>query len=169
MHYPNFPSGQELIHAILGEGNQQRSEEDGRLQLLSKFAMEQKRLQVGGALLPDLVEFYTWIHTNLSHLLTRDQAYSITIGRVITLTEANLSKESGVHIRQLYEGVKERYNHYVELIGGSIGAGACGSDNKISTIADDTSLLHFLTGMYARSEVASNPLNHPRRSYMTLY
>ena len=41
------------------------------------------------------------------------------------------------------------YNKYVKLIGGTIGAGACAAlhqENKIDTIDDDTSLLHFLSG-----------------------
>lgn len=41
------------------------------------------------------------------------------------------------------------YNHYVELIGGAIGVGACAAvrrGNKIYTIDDDIPLLHFLSG-----------------------
>lgn len=147
MHYPIFPSEKDLIHAILGEGEQQDGAE---LQWLSEFAMKQERLQVGGDLLPDLVEFYTWIHTNLSHLLTVEQASTYTIGRVITLAETNMSKDSGRHIRDLYESVKKKYNCYVDYIDGSIGAGACGNENEISAIDNDTPLLHFLSGTYLK-------------------
>ncbi len=146
MHYPIFPSQKDLVHAVLGDGEQLGG---GELGWLSKFAMEQERLQAGGELLPDLVEFYTWIHTNLSHLLTIEQASTKCIGRVIAVAENNnMSKESGRHIRALYEKVKKQYNCYVKHIGGSIEAGACGSENDISDICDDTSLLHFLSGSY---------------------
>ena len=50
------------------------------------------------------------------------------------------------------------YNQYVELIGGAIGAGACAAlqqGNKIDTITDDTSLLHFLSGKTSDSGNAS--------------
>ena len=112
--------------------------------------MEQPHLYRGGLLLPDLVELYDWLHMNIAHLLTYDQASSVTIGHVIRLAERNSSKELGDHIRNLYERVKINYNLYVDLIGGAIGAGACAAvrrGNKIFTISDDIPLLHFLTGM----------------------
>lgn len=149
MRYPHFPSEQELTHCILSAGDLRQHSEGGKLWLLSRFAMEWACLQVGGALLPALVELYRWLHLNLAHLLTYDQASSISIGRVLTLAERNLGKELGEHIRNLYERVKVHYNRYVELIGGAIGAGACAAvrrGNKIFTIADDIPLLHFLTG-----------------------
>ena len=120
--------------------------------------MEWPRLQRGGVLLPELVELYQWLDSNIAHLLTYDQASSITIGQVISLAERNLGCEMGEHIRSLYEKVKLNYNHYVELIGGAIGAGACAAvrqGNRIFTIADDIPLLHFLTGEWAWLFVAS--------------
>ena len=41
------------------------------------------------------------------------------------------------------------YNQYVKLIGGVLGAGPCAAlqqGNEIHTIADDTPLLHLLSG-----------------------
>lgn len=142
MHFPTFPSEEDLIHAILGEGKQ----DGGGLELLPEFAMKYKCLQLGTKLLPDLVEFYTWIHTNLSHLLTAEQASNNPISRIVNLAEKNMNKRSARHIRDLYERVKNQYNCYVTLTGGSIGVGPCGTENKISAITDDTSLLHFLSG-----------------------
>ena len=43
-----------------------------------------------------------------------------------------------------------KYNDYVRIIGGMIGAGACGQicrENQIAPIDDETKLLHFLSGM----------------------
>lgn len=40
------------------------------------------------------------------------------------------------------------YNKYVELIGGTIGVGACGAGNKIQGFKDHTKLVHFLSGMF---------------------
>ena len=108
--------------------------------------MEWQCLQAGGALLPDLVELYKWLHTNLAHTVTREQAYSITIGRIIALAEKRMDKK---YIRNLYDRVKEQYNNYVKLIGGAIGVGACAAvrrGNKIHVIDDGMPILHFLTG-----------------------
>ncbi|CAI8040342.1 hypothetical protein GBAR_LOCUS22485 [Geodia barretti] len=52
------------------------------------------------------------------------------------------------HWKQLFARVKEGYNEYVELIGRSIGIGACAAvqrGNAIYTIEDHTPLLHFLS------------------------
>ena len=48
--------------------------------LLARFAQEWPQLQAGGLLLPDLVEFYQWLHTALSkpvsHRVTACVSYS---------------------------------------------------------------------------------------------
>ncbi len=149
--YPHFPSEQELTHCILSTGDLQQHSQGGKLWLLARFAMEWPRLQMGGVLLPELVELYQWLDGNIAHLLTYEQASAITIGQVISLAERNLGRETGENVRMLYENVKLNYNRYVELIGGAIGAGACAAvrqGNRIFTIADDIPLLHFLTGTY---------------------
>ena len=113
--------------------------------------MDWSRLRVGGLLLPDIVELYQWLHTNLSHLITLERASSLTIGRVIDLARLNYSRDYAKHISDLYERVKKRYNSYVEKIGSVIGAGACAAihqGNKIFPIKDDVPLLHFLSGEF---------------------
>ena len=72
---------------------------------LHQFTLEQKKLQVGGALLPDLVEFYKWIHTQLSHLVTYQRAKQITIGKVISLTAKRYSQELCEHLTKLFERI----------------------------------------------------------------
>ena len=102
-------------------------------------------------MLPDLVELYQWLHTNIAHLITYDHASSVSIGHVIRLAVRNSSKEFGQHLWELYKRVEHNCNAYVELIGGAIGAGACAAvrqGNKIFTIADEIPILHFLSGTY---------------------
>ena len=44
--------------------------------------------------------------------------------------------------------IPDGYNRYVEVVGGSIGAGACANENrsgKIYKIDHDTKMLHFLS------------------------
>lgn len=150
--YPRFPLEQELSCCIQSVGKLEQLSQGGKLWLLDRFSMEWQRLQCGGVLLPDLVEFYQWIHTNISYLLTYDEASSIAIGQIIELAERNSSREIGKHLRTLYERMTEKYNKYIELNEGIIGAGACAAvhrDNPISTIKDSVPLLHFLTGNIA--------------------
>ena len=149
-HYPNFPFEQEFKKSLFNEGDLIKHSEGGSLWLLSRFATQWQILQAGGALLPDLVEFYNWLDSNLAHVVTYDHAWS-SISQVIDQTLIKLSKKSGDHIRNLYNEVKKKYNRYVTLIGGAIGAGACAAvrrGNKIFTISDEIPLIHFLTGTY---------------------
>ena len=72
---------------------------------LHQFTLEQKRLQVGGALLPDLVEFYKWIHTQLTHLVTYQRAKQISIGNVISLAAKRYSQELCDHLTNLFKRI----------------------------------------------------------------
>jgi len=91
--------------------------DDTHLFALHIFTLEYERLQVGGALLPDLVEFYQWIHTHLSHLVTYEKAQKITIGKIISLSAKRYSQELCEHLTSLFKrifgmlGSQLRYNN----------------------------------------------------------
>ena len=149
VHYPHFPSVLECIRSITNGHVEKDDQETIERSLLSKFAMDWERLRVGGELLPDLVELYTWLHKNLAYILTSERASTISIGRVISLIEEKKGREFGKHMRSLYERVKDRFNRYVNLIRGVIGTGACAAmhrENEIIKISDDVPILHFLSG-----------------------
>ena len=63
--YPHFPSESDFTHSVLSSGDIRSHARGGELYLLARFAQEWPRLQAGGLLLPDLVEFYQWLHTAL--------------------------------------------------------------------------------------------------------
>ena len=143
IHYPHFPVEEDFTHYLnsLSPDLDQHAER-GRLRLLLRFAREWECLQVGGSLLPSLIEFYQWLHTDISCLATYKEASSMSIGEVITSVLTNLDKGSGGHIRKLYEKVKREYNCYVELRRRGEGSAF---DQKCA-ISDDKPILHLLTG-----------------------
>ena len=56
-------------------------------------------------LLPDLIKFYQWLHTDLAHLVTRHRAHSVlTIGRVVALASQRMP--NGMATQELYQRVK---------------------------------------------------------------
>ena len=63
-------------------------------------------LNVQGLLLPDLVEFYQWLHTALAHTVTYERATTLPIGRVINLAAMRYPREMGDHLVALYERLK---------------------------------------------------------------
>lgn len=67
--YPYFPSEQDFTHSVLSSEDIQSYAQGGELHLLTRFVLEWPRLQAGGLLLPDLVEFYWWLHTTLGGLV----------------------------------------------------------------------------------------------------
>jgi len=76
-----------------------------KLAVLHHFTLEYKRLELGGVLLPDLVEFYQWIHTHLSHLVTYERAQEITIGDVIALSAQRYPPKVHAHLASLFQNV----------------------------------------------------------------
>jgi len=77
-----------------------------RFYVLSRFALTYPRLKAGGALLPDLIEFYQWIHTKLAYQVTKEYAQKNGFEEVIT--EAD-QKYEGHDLFNLYERVKGVY------------------------------------------------------------
>ena len=73
--------------------------------VLHTFKLEKTRLQVGGSLLPDLIELYQWIHTQLSYLVTDQRAKQINIGDIIRLSAKRYSKEYCNHLTDLFKKV----------------------------------------------------------------
>jgi len=73
--------------------------------VLHRFTLEHERLQVGGALLPDLIEFYQWIHTHLSHLVTYELSGDITIGNLIKLSAKRYSQDICDHLTHLFDRI----------------------------------------------------------------
>lgn len=51
--------------------------------LLTLLAKKLSTLQAGGALLPDLVEFYLWLHDDLRGTLSADEAKTKSLGQVV--------------------------------------------------------------------------------------
>ena len=84
--------------------------------VLHQFTQERRILQIGGALLPDLVEFYQWIHTELSHLVTYQKAGQISIGTIITLSARRYSQEYFDYLKELFDKVKCKRDLYVQHV-----------------------------------------------------
>ena len=100
-HYPHFPMMDEISQTVLS--SVEIGDTNNTLYILSKFVLEYPRLHAAGALLPDLLEFYQWIHTELAYLVTRKYAESESIGAVIKTAE---KKYAGIDLNKLYERVK---------------------------------------------------------------
>ena len=74
--------------------------------MLTQFVLERPQLQAGGRLLPDLVEFYLWLHTQLAYIVSYDKATELKIGQVVERAVERYSKDFGTHVKVLYERVK---------------------------------------------------------------
>lgn len=54
------------------------------------------------------MEFYQWIHTELLHLVTKERAKQISIGKVISLSAKRYSEEYFNVLNKLFERVKSK-------------------------------------------------------------
>ena len=122
--YPHFPTMDEFRHTIFSSVDTNSIQNE--LYLLSVFALEHHRLQAAGALLPDLLELYHWIHNELAYLVTHENAKNCTIQEMIEkgnekyagldiddaiqkVNEGENTKYSGLEHIKLYERVKGKW------------------------------------------------------------
>lgn len=136
--YPYFPSEHDLIHCILNTENIHQ----GNLSFLARFSLDWQRLTIGESLLPELVEFYLWLHKSFAYQnqITHDMASSVAIKDILDETQLNK-----------FMRLKEKFNQYLDQIGGTIDAVPCAEmhhGNTILEISENTSLIHFLSGNY---------------------
>ena len=99
--YPHLAYENEYMKSLVA-ARENSDLNDNHLFVLHRFTLEHDRLQLGGALLPDLVEFYQWIHTHLSHLVTYERAQEIAIEDVIKLSAKRFPPKLHEHLTNLY-------------------------------------------------------------------
>ena len=100
-YYPHFPSMKELCQAM--QSIDVSSPEKNIFYILSQFTLAYPRLKAGGALLPDLIYLYRWIHTELAHLIDRESAENKAA--LEFLAKANDEYE-GFDLGKLFEKVR---------------------------------------------------------------
>ncbi len=103
-NYPTFPNENDLRHAV--EQIPGVADPNHELHLLSLFVREQLRLRAGAAILPDLVEFYQWLHTEVAYTLSRRKAVKATIKEVVVDVARKYGDERGDNLINLYKRVK---------------------------------------------------------------
>ena len=111
-HYPHFPTLDECFQTMLSSAN--ISDTKNELFALSKFALEYPRLEAAGALLPELLEFYRWIHIELAYRVTFKYAENHTIQELIEKADEeykrrDMKETKGFELPQLYEKVKGNF------------------------------------------------------------
>lgn len=106
--YPHLATENEFMRCLVAV-REVYNLDDTYFFALYHFTLEFERLQIGGTLLPDLLEFYQWIHIHLSHLVTYEKAKEITIGSIIKLSASRYSQELCEHLTKLFERIVGRY------------------------------------------------------------
>ena len=103
--YPCFTTENALLQALLSNasiGDHIASSEH----LLAQLALLRHQLELGGLLLPDLVELYQWIHQELSHVVTRSDAETIPLSRAVQVLAKSYSPEEGERLHNLYKKLR---------------------------------------------------------------
>ena len=103
-HYPH-PVTEDNYIKFLAEATEASNCNHTHLFVLHQFTLKRKLLQSGGALLPDLVEFYQWLHIHLSYLVAYEKATEITIGNVISLSAKRYPQEACTKLTHLIERI----------------------------------------------------------------
>ena len=77
------------------------------LPILKQFMLQHERLEAGDRLLPDLVEFYQWLHVHLAHVITLEKAAILPIHKVIEMAAKHSSKRES--LLTLYNRLKSMF------------------------------------------------------------
>ena len=104
-HYPVFTTVDALQQSLLANPYISSHQENSEY-VLAQFALQYQHLQLGGAMLPELVEFYQWIHQELAHVITHEDATKITLRRAVRVLAKSYSPEEGERLMGLYNRLK---------------------------------------------------------------
>ncbi len=91
------------------------ADSNNKFYLLVEYTQNQKRLEMGGELLPKLIEFYEWVYSNLAFELTPQQAGEYSMRRVLEVLTRH--KKSEEYVMKLYEQVKGTSDYPIVCIG----------------------------------------------------
>ena len=109
-HYPVFTTVDALQQSLLANPYISSHQENSEY-VLAQFALQYQHLQLGGAMLPELVEFYQWIHQELAHVITHEDATKITLRRAVRVLAKSYSPEEGERLMGLYNRLKGIENY----------------------------------------------------------
>ena len=79
------------------------------MSFLKQFMLQYDRLQAGDNLLPDLVEFYQWLHVHLAHIVSRDRAAILPIEDVVNMAARRLKQKEKDKLAILFQRLKGWY------------------------------------------------------------
>ena len=101
--YPYIPSLKNFKHYLQDQCSS--PETFKKYELLVRFMNRYTRLTAGGILLPSLIEFYQWIITDLSHVITKKKASEMSLHDAVDLATKKYSEELEQHYTKLFENV----------------------------------------------------------------
>jgi hypothetical protein len=64
--------------------------------ILKQFLSSYSFFKLGGDLLPDLIQFYQWLHHDLSNLITKEEAYQKSIHKIVDEFSSRYSDQSAM-------------------------------------------------------------------------
>lgn len=100
--YPHSPTMKEFCHTMLSHPDFGNAPERP-LYILSQLALNMSRLEAIGELLPDLIRFYNWLHTEGVYKVERAYAFHNGMEHFITKMD---NKFPDLGIFKLYERVR---------------------------------------------------------------
>lgn len=74
--------------------------------LLTIFVGNYKKIDIGERILPRLIEFYQWLHSNLAFQLSHMQAEQLTVKQVIDTVSKHCTPELKKYLQELYKEVR---------------------------------------------------------------
>ena len=83
MHYPMVVQPRHFLQHVLSLSHNELQSLENKHYCLYQFLLRRPQLNAGIKLLPLLVEFYRWVHSNLSFLVNQEQSKQLSIGKTL--------------------------------------------------------------------------------------
>ena len=79
------------------------------LQMVSLFTFHYRRLKAAGKLLPNLIKFYKWLHSDLAYRITKREAQGISLSDAVLTAAKRYPRDIDEKYQKLYTDVEGEY------------------------------------------------------------
>lgn len=103
--YPSYLTIEDFRQSILSSADIGKTPEDD-FYILSQLALQLPRLEAAGALLPGLIKFYYWLHTEGAYRIEEEYAHSKGFEEFITIGDEEYPE---MELKSMFENMRGIY------------------------------------------------------------
>ena len=104
--YPSEATLKEYLNCLESIKGASNCKEIDKLAVSIQFFAKKERFRLGGLLLPYLIEFYQWLHEEITHQVAIDDNLSKDIGKVVKELTSRYPEKEAKRVEKLFNNVR---------------------------------------------------------------